>query len=74
MVLHLLPIDSVSGLATAGMEWIDPMAGNRSALPGSPARRLWRSLSTSGVWRTCSFSEAVRCCGGGGTGQLDIQL
>ncbi|KAH0502053.1 BUD13-like protein [Microtus ochrogaster] len=68
------PIDSESGLDTAGREWTGPMASNRSALPGSPARRLWRSLPTSGVWRTCSFSKAVRCCGGGGPGQPDIQL
>ncbi|KAH0504298.1 BUD13-like protein [Microtus ochrogaster] len=68
------PIDSESGLDTAGKEWTDPMASNRSALPGSPARRLWRSLPTSGVWRTCSFSKAVRCCGGGGPEQPDIQL
>ncbi|KAH0519606.1 BUD13-like protein [Microtus ochrogaster] len=68
------PIDSESGLDTAGREWTGPMASNRSALPGSPAKRLWRSLPTSGVWRTCSFSKAVWCCGGGGPGQPDIQL
>ncbi|CAO2588610.1 BUD13 homolog [Lemmus lemmus] len=43
-------------------------------MPGSPARRLWRSLPTSGVWRTCSLSEAVWCCGGGGRGHPNIQL
>lgn len=38
----------------------DPTDLNRSALPGLPARRQWRNLPTSGVWRICNFSEAVR--------------
>lgn len=55
MVLLLLPIDSTFGRGIAGMEWTDPMALNRSALPGLPARKLWRSLPTSGVLRTCDL-------------------